>query len=199
MIDFEAIGLTKKEVQDRLIETLADRMLKAKGWDNDGYEISLPSTLRHQLDELITKRMDRAVQAAFDATVPSTIDEFVASYKIKQTNEYGEAKGRELSFVEFITERVQGYLLEPVDYQGVSEREAKAKGNSWYQRDKTNNRITHMLNSRLEAAINEGIEKAFKDTKSLLAGGIEAAVLTHLKQFGETLTGYVSHRPLKKA
>lgn len=72
MIDFEALGLTKEDLQERLIETLADRMLKSKGWDSDGDEISLPSSLRSQLEALITKRMDRAVQAAFDATVPST-------------------------------------------------------------------------------------------------------------------------------
>lgn len=198
MIDFEALGLTKDEVQERLIETLADRMLKAKGWDDDGDEISLPSSLKTQLEALITKRMDLAVQSAFDRVVPSTIDQFVAEYKIQQTNQYGEKQGPALSFVEFITQRVTGYLAEPIDHSGVSEREAKAKGNSWYgERNGKQNRVTYMINERLATAINQGIEAAFKDTKSLLAGGIEKAVLAHLQQFGETLKGYVSHVPLK--
>jgi hypothetical protein len=195
--DFEALGLSKEDVQERLIETLADRMLKAKGWDDDGDEISLPSSLKTQLESLITKRLDLAVQSAFDRVVPTSIDDYVANYKIQQTNPYGQPEGPQQTFVEFIAGRVNEYLLELVDGSGVSQREAKAKGNSWYGSGKSQNRINFMLDIRLAGAINEGIEKAFADTKGLLANGIQAAVLAHLKQFGETLKGYVSHVPVK--
>jgi hypothetical protein len=191
----ELLGLTQEQLQDRVIETVSDKMLTSIGWDHDGEDVSRKSNLRNRLDEMLKHRIDAALAAHFEKVIPPSFDKWIAEYKVQRTSQWGEKKSEPMTFLDYISSRVDGYLNEEVDSSGQSQEEAKAKGNSWYGGKQV--RIIRMIDGRLTAAITEGIEKAFASTKGILAGGIEKAVLLHLGQFGETLKAYVSHVPKK--
>ena len=60
-MQLEELGFTQEELQQKVIETICDRLLNTTTADEDGEPFIRPSTLQTKLDAVIKERIDVAV------------------------------------------------------------------------------------------------------------------------------------------
>lgn len=167
----EALGLTKDELADRIIDRAVTQLLQATAEDEDGYEYGVPSTFATKIDKVIREKIDAAVVKAGDEQIAPRITAIVNGAVLQKTNEWGERRGEPVTFTEYLVQRAEAYMTEPVSYDGTP----KSASDSYSWRA-SGTRVVHMIDQHLRHHIEQAMKKALEQANSTIATGLNDAV-----------------------
>lgn len=172
-IDLAIIGLSQEELQTRLIETLCERAMTNISFNEEGDPWKGDSRFSVKLRDAIQKRIDAAIDLVADKYITPLLAGKIETLTLQGTNHWGEAKGEPITFIEYLTQRAEKYMVEPVDSSGKSEAECRRSGNSFYGKGTT--RIAQAIDKHLEYSIKSAMEAALKDAQSKITASMAEA------------------------
>jgi hypothetical protein len=174
-IDLTALGFTQDELRERVIDRLCDRLLADGDFED--------SEFAGKLNQTIQKRIDHAINRLAEKHVLPNVTQYVESLTLQATNKWGEAKGKPVSFVEYLVERADAYLREEVDYEGQS----KAEKRDAYNWRKAQTRVMHLVHQHLHYAVESAMKQALEAANSSIVEGLHEAVKIKLSSFASDL------------
>ena len=182
-LDLAALGITPEELQDRVIQRIADGLLYTSSSDEDGHEFRRDAQFKRKLDEAIQERIDVAVTQLADTHVLPLVAGKIETLTLQKTNEWGEKRGQPISFIEYLTQRADAYMTEQVSYEG----KAKGDGDSYNWKGRTT-RIAFMIDKHLHYSIENAMKEALANANSAISKGLEGAVKLALEQVKTNLS-----------
>lgn len=181
--NLELLGFTKEELQERVIETMCDRLLAGTAIDEDGTPYTEDSEFKRKLDKAIHTHIDGAIAKLAETHVLPQIVNMVETITLQQTNRWGEKRGEALSFVEYLTKRADLYLREETDYEGYTKEERRDS----YGWKAAGTRVSCLINKHLQYAIQVAMAEALKNANHAIVGGLEQAVKIKLGEVAAAL------------
>ena len=173
------LGITKDELLGRLVAKITD------GIDDD-------TAFQSDLHRRIDKAIEAAVDAVADRTITPNIESYIKDHCLQRTNEWGEAKGEPLTFTEYLVERAEAYMLEPVDFDGQTKGERRRSGYGNF-RDATT-RLAYMIDKHLHYHIEKAMETVLGNANSTIAEGLKEAARTQIDKLRDKLSVEVKTR-----
>lgn len=178
-MNLEELGISKEKLQELVVERVSEEVLHGRSQEEDGGE-----TLSQRLRQLATDAADARVVALFAEYIEPRIAEFIDGLILQKTNEWGEAQGKSFTFIEYLIDRAEKHIAEPVDYRGRSESECKSQRDSFR---KAQGRLVYMVDDKLQYSIKIAMEKAMEDANSVLADGIATTVKAQMADIAKNL------------
>lgn len=174
-ISFEALGISKEELTEKLLDRLAEDFATEIVWDEDGDPVRQRSSMARKLRDQIATQIDASVKALGEQHVIPRVSEMIEGLVLQKTNEWGERAGNPVTFIEYLTQRAEAFLSEPVDFRG----EPKTSSNSYDWR-KATTRIAFMIDRHLHISIETAMKRALADANASIAAGLNEAVKVSL-------------------
>jgi hypothetical protein len=168
-LTIEALGITKKEAAERVIQKIADQVLYDEHYDEDGNPFRGESAFRLSVEKAIRSRIDEEVKRLGDSEIEPRIASLVDGVTLQQTNQWGEAKGTAVTFREYLVQRAEAYMTEQVDYEG------KPKGTSSFSWTGRSTRVAYMVDKHLHFEIERAMKEALGNLNSTVAKGLHEA------------------------
>ncbi len=188
-ISLETLGITKDEIEDRVVETVARALLSSVACDEDGDEVRIPSGLKRKLDAKIEDAVDKAIDTLAKARVEPMLAGHVEALVLQQTNQWGEKVGKPVTFVEYLVGRAEAWMTEKVDHNGKTK--AESGGYSW---SGNTTRVAFLIDSHLQFQISSAMKRALADANTTFAKGLNDAVKVALGQVVQSIKVEVKTR-----
>jgi hypothetical protein len=189
-IDLSSIGITPEELQSRVVDSIADSLLSGFGRDPETGEVFRQGNqFRQQLDKEIQSRLDQRVSEIGAGHIYPAIAAKIETLLLQKTNEWGEAQGEGVTFVQYLVNRAERYLSEEVDGDGRTAQECRTRGNTFYKKGP---RLVTMIDKHLQTSIESAMKTALKDANSVIVEGIAKAAKDSLKTLSEKLSVVVT-------
>lgn len=176
-LTLEALGLDQEKLAEKLVDRLAQNMLTSIGYDEDGSDWFGTSPFARKLNDMVKARLDQVVNDLADKHVLPRVEAMVEGLVLQQTNGWGEKVGTPVTFIEYLTQRAEAYMQEPVNFEGKSQKESGSYGWSKHQ-----TRITHLVEKHLHYSIDSAMKDALKVANSAIATGISETVKIKLAE-----------------
>jgi hypothetical protein len=174
-ITLESLGLSQEEIIDRVVGRIADSLLGA--WIGDGDDESIvQSKFAKILEKKVLERINLAVEEIAGRHVLPNVAAYVETLCLQETNKWGEKKGSQVTFVEYLVDRAEKWLREEVDYQG------KTKDSDSFSWKASGTRVAYMIHEHLQYSIKTAMEQALKEANASIASGITDAVKIKLAE-----------------
>jgi hypothetical protein len=180
-IDLKALGISKKEIEDRIVNAVSEAILSDVGYDGEGEETFGDSAFHKKTKELIQKRIDAAISALAAKHVLPNVSSHIENLVLQETTKWGEKVGKPVTFIEYLTQRADDYMREEVNFEG------KVKGQDSYQWRAAGTRIATMVDKHLQYSIESAMKKALENANSSIVGGIQGAVKIKLAEVAAQL------------
>lgn len=184
------LGMSEEKIIEKVVGQIADQMLYGKVGDLDYDEVECGGTtkFRDAVDTLIKKRIDDAVEAvAAKHTLPNLTD-YLESLCLQKTNQWGEKKGESITFIEYLAQRADAYMREPVSYDG------KTKGQDSFQWRQYGTRVEYMIDKHLQHSISTAMKTALENANKSIAEGLKEAVNAKINQIAVQLETKVTKK-----
>lgn len=175
------LGFTKEELQQRVIDQLCRQVMEGTFTDEDGEEYNSDSAFARTLHEHVRKQVDASISALAEKHVLPNVHAYIENLTLQTTNKWGEKQGRPVTFIEYLTQRAEAYMLEEVNYEG------KTKGQDSYSWKGTQTRISHLIERHLHYSIENAMKAALVNANSAIVGGIEKTVQIKLAEVAASL------------
>jgi hypothetical protein len=188
-ITLEALGFTKDDLQERVIERLCEQILAGKQYDEDGNEEYDDSQFKKKLEERLRSHITETVNAIAEKHVLPNVTSYIENLVLQTTNKWGEKQGTPVTFIEYLVQRAEAYIQEDVNHEG------KSKDQESYSWSKRSTRITYLINAHLQYSIQTAMQQALQTANSAIAGGIEKAVKIKLEEVVNSLKVGVQLKP----
>lgn len=185
-ITLESLGLTKKALEEKVIEIAVEKLLSGVTYDEDGNVDYIDSKLQEKMKKLIKERIDETVNIFAEKNVLPKVSEYIETINLQETNTWGEKKGEPLTFIEYLLKRAEAYMCEEVDTDGNSAKDCKRRGRSFYGSKHT--RLAYMVDKHLYISIETAMKQALKDVDSIIAEGLCETVKIKLKEIQEKIS-----------
>jgi hypothetical protein len=169
MAALAVLGLDPKEIKEKVIERIADRVLQGYGCDEDG-EYVCDSAFKRKLDARIAAQVDAAINAMAEAHVLPNVASYIENLTLQKTNSWGEKAGGSKTFIEYLVERCDFYMREEVNYEG------KPKGTDGFSWTGRTTRVAYMIDKHLHSSIEQAMKSALERANSSIAEGLKKAV-----------------------
>jgi hypothetical protein len=183
MLTIEELGLTHEKLQERVIEAMADRLLRGTlKCEDEGEEYYAPDAMQKQLRDLMQQRVRDAIERTAAEHVLPRVDEMLANICMQQTNEWGEKTGKAMTFTEFLVAKAEAYMQDKVDHSGKSKSEAG--GWSW---DGKQTRLTFAVHQHLQYAVERAMKQIIGDGNKQLTKALEETCRLQLNAISEKL------------
>lgn len=182
----ELLGITKEDLQSRVVTRICDRLLEQEWfYDEDGEPDHGrgPSQLMTQLKKKIQLAVDAKIEALAKEHVLGDVKGFIDNLTLQETTKWGEPKGGPVSFIEYLVSRANAYLEEQVDYQGKS----KAEDRDSYNWRGTQTRLTSIVHAHLHFSIEQAMKAAVGEANKQLAGLLAETAKRKLAEIAVTL------------
>lgn len=177
MFTLENIGLSKEELQERVVAHIADLILSSESYDEDGDPVKQASQFKRQIVDLVKKRANEKIEAIAAEHILPNVSQFVENLCLQETNKWGEKTGKQMTFIEYLVQRAEVYMSEQVDYQG----KAKGEGDS-YNWKGAKTRITFLIHDHLEYSIKTAMKDALQVAMGSFAKGIHETARIKLNE-----------------
>lgn len=181
-LSLEALGFTKEELQNRVIERLCSNVLHGKGYDEEGNEFDQESAFARKLEQKVKEQIDVTINTLAQKHVLPNVHAYLENLCLQKTNEWGEKAAKKVTFVEYLTQRAEAYMMEMVNYEG------KPKGTDSYSWTGTQTRITHLVHQHLHYSIEQAMKNALAVANSSISTGIQETVKKKLAEISVALT-----------
>jgi hypothetical protein len=176
-INLQELGITKEDLADRVVERVAQEFL---GDGDYSYE------LETRLNKMIVTKINEAVIDLGDREIGPRIEELIKSAVLQATNEWGEARSKPVTFKEYLVERAEKYMTEPVNYEGRARNE-----NRFGDWKATSTRVAYIMDKYLSYHIESAMKTALQDANSYIAKGITEAVRIRLDEIVKSIRATV--------
>jgi len=176
----EALGLSSADLEQKLLDRLVEAAMNGAIFDEEGEPIG---RLGRRLDEEIKKRLDEGIQAIGEKHVLPKVAEILEGVCLQATNEWGEAKGKPMTFIQYLVQRAERYMHEKVNFSG----ESKAECRDSYSWRGEQTRVTHLIHAHLKYSIETALKTALKDFDKHVAAGLAETVKAKLEETLSTL------------
>lgn len=158
----ESLGLNKEEIMNRIVNQAVTKLFQDveivfDHHDEEEYESSTPTKFKTDLAKRIRDRVDTVINAKIENVVIPRFTKLIDDMILTQTNAWGEQRGEQVTFTEYVTASADNYLQEPVDFKGIPKPDERSY--SW-KADQT--RLLHMVSSHLQSTIERGMKDAVK-------------------------------------
>lgn len=180
-VTLEQMGLDQDELQQRLVEAIVNSVMASTGYDEDGDPYPRASGFAKGLRDKLQEALDAQVQAIAEEHVIPRVGEMIENATLQRTNEWGEKAGEPKTFTQYLVQRAEDYLMEPVDYQGKSLERGS------YQSRKTQTRLAHLVDRHLHYGIESAMKQAVKDANDVLASALAETARLKLREIAEQL------------
>lgn len=180
-IDLESIGITREELQDRVVQRVATMLMTSVSSDDNDREYSRDSEFKRKLDAKIEESIAAAIDALAQRCVLPNIVQMVEELTLRPTNKWGEKNGEPLTFIEYLTQRADAYLREEVNYEG------KTKGQDSYSWRSYGTRISFIVDKHLQSAIQRAMDDAVKNANESIKDGLADAVKIALAKISTSM------------
>lgn len=166
-LDIEALGFTKEELQDRVVEKIVAGLMSQEGYDseNDHY-FEGKSDFAKEIKNRVVLAIDAKVDAFAKAIIVPLVHQQVDALVVSRTNTFGEKQGEPVTFTEYVVNAANGFLMEEVDYEGKP-----AKKDNWSNK-KGQTRVTYLLDSHIQYRITEAMTDAVKQVTAMMVEGL---------------------------
>lgn len=182
-LDIEALGFTKQELQDRVVEAVSRKVLESVGYDEDGDEVGTESKFAKTVEKRVRAHIDASINALAEKHILPNVATYIENLTLQETNQWGEKRGKQVTFIEYLTQRADAYMREEVNYEGKAKTEAN--GYSW---SKTGTRVAFMVDKHLHYSIESAMRDALAKANSSIVEGLKKAVEVGLDNVRAKLT-----------
>ena len=172
LLGIESTDELRKKVIDRLVHELVGHVT----YEDDG---ALFDEVSRKANELVRSAVNAKVQALGDEHVNPIIDRMIDGIVLQETNRWGEKVGESKTFVEYLVERADAYMTEPVNWSGQTKEEARKKGDRWTGEAP---RLTHAIDRMLANSIEKAMQTIIADANKVLEEGLRTAVEIKLRE-----------------
>lgn len=179
----ESIGLTKEELQERVVDGICKKLLIGYQYDSDeggAYPIDTPFT--KETKKLIAERITQTVSELAEKHVMPILSDKIENFCLQATNKWGEATSEKLTFTEYLVKRAEEYMLEKVNYDGKSKEESG--GYSW---SGTQTRLASLIHKHLHYSIETAMKNAMNTANSTLVKALQETAKQKLAEISEVL------------
>ena len=177
-LTIESLGLSKDDIADRVVDRVVDQLLhNLDDTDEDGNPTGARSQFQDQMRERIKAKIDASVDEVAAKHILPNITAYLETLVMQETNSWGEKKGAPVTFIEYLTQRAEVFMVEPVDHEGKSKRE-NSRG-SWTQKG---TRVAYMMDRHLQYSIEHAMKAALANANSQISGGIVEVVKLKLAE-----------------
>lgn len=180
MAALAVLGLDPKEIEGKVVERIADRVLQGWGTDEEG-EYVCDAQFKRKLENRIQEQIEATISLLADKYVLPNVNSYVENLTLQQTNKWGEATGKSMTFIEYLVERCDAYMREEVNYEG------KPRGNDSYSWTGRSTRIAFMVDKHLHWSIEQAMKKAFENGNAMIVGGLKKAMEMSLADITNSL------------
>lgn len=184
MFDLKTLGLSERELQDRVIAHIADLILSSKSYDEDGDPVENASKFKQQIVALVQKRINEKLADVAEKYVLPKVSEFIEDLKLTATNQWGEKTGKTKTFIEYLTERAEAYLREPVNRDGKTQEECRARCDTFTAEAP---RLTRLVNDHLAREIKISMDEAVKTAHGGLSKALAETAAIQLGKIAQSL------------
>lgn len=180
-ITLESLGLSKEEITQRVVDQIVKSALSAVDFDEDGDEVRIESRFSRTIEDACKARIDQKIEDLGAQHVLPNVDRYIEALTLQETNRWGEKKGGSKTFVEYMVERAEAYMTEPVNYEGKTQEQA---GYGW---SKSQSRISHLIHQHLHYSIEAAIKKMLQNANASIVGGLEVALKAKLEELQKAI------------
>jgi hypothetical protein len=181
-ITLESLGFTQEELQKRVIDQLCDQFTSGMDYNPDDGRYPVESDFAKQLEKLVQKRIDDTINAIAEKHVLPNVAQYVDNLTLQETNNWGEKKGTQLTFTEYLIKRAEVYVQEQVDSEGKGKQESSS---SYWSGKQT--RITYLVNKHLQYSIETAMKQAMQEATGQIARGIHETARLKLNEIAASL------------
>lgn len=165
--DIQALGFTKEELQDRVVQRISDELMESMGYDPECDETyQAESEFAKEAKERIIQAIDARLSHLAETVIVPVVNEQIDSLVIQRTNAFGEKQGQPVTFTEYLVDAGNAFLMEAVDYKGE-----RVNKNS-FDRDKGQARIAHLLDQHIHYKIKAAMTDAVQQVTKIMAEGL---------------------------
>lgn len=186
-MNLQDLGITPEELQERLVTKLAEDFLTTTYSDEYGDPVERPSSIKKQLDAQLKKTIDAKFEDLAQRLIAPNLEKLITELVIQRTNEFGQVKGEPQTFIEYLVDRANKYIEEPVDDKGRTQEEFKRDGNS-YGWKAAGSRLIVQIDKYLSNAIKEAVIKLVQTQGKSFAEGIRRETLAAINQVTAKMT-----------
>lgn len=169
----EAFGFTKEEVFQRVVDTIVRDLTQSRYEGEDGDHWFGESEFKRGIDKAVQARIDAKVNEVADKHVAPRINELIENCTLQQTNRWGEKVSASVTFTEYLVQRADAYMVEPLDFQGKTKEESGSYG--WSAKT---TRIAYAIDKHLHYSIHTAMKNVLAQANSTIAAGLNEAVKT---------------------
>lgn len=168
------LGITQEELLERVLERAAEQVVE---------HFVSEDTARRTMQDVVRTAIDDVAERMASEVAEPLVQGQIESVSLQRTNEWGEAKGEALTFIEYLVKRAEGYFIEPVDHHGKTKSESRSS----YDWRSAQTRIAHMIDKHLQYSIKIAMEKALETANSKIVEGIQKTVKMKLDEVTKSL------------
>lgn len=183
-IDLESLGINQQELQNRLIDRLAEIMVSRAPileYDDDMQASFVgESPFAKELERRVKSMVDERITALADERLRPRVGQYIEGIILQETTTWGEKRGKTFTFIEYLVNRAEAYMTAEVDADGRSAEECRYRGSQFY--GKGHQRLAWMIDKHLHLSIKSAIEKALADVNSNIAIGLLETVKAKLAE-----------------
>lgn len=167
----EALGFTKEEIFQRVVDTIVRDLTQSRHEDEDGESWFGESEFKRGIDKAVQARIDAEVSKTADLHIAPRIAELIDGVTFQQTNQWGEKRGESVTFIEYLVQRAEAYMTEKVNYEGKTQKEG-----SGYSFTAMGTRVSYMIDKHLNYSIETAMKSAVQEANNSIAKGLNEAV-----------------------
>lgn len=172
----EALGISKEELSERIIESAVDHLLSSTGFNPDTEEETrYESRFKREIEARVQKAVDQKISALAEVHVLPRVGELIEAADMRKTNRYGEPQSPSMTFKEYIAHRAEVYMTEDVDFHGMSKADLEAKNESTYNWRSCGPRLTVLMRNYIRDSLERQAKAAITDVNKVIAKNIEKA------------------------
>jgi len=180
--DLSALGITQEELQQRVVDRIAESVLRFETSNENGDPVWMESDMSRSMDKLVRERINAEVQRIADAHVLPKVTQMIENITLQQTNEWGEKRGAPVTFIEYLVQRADFYMNEKVSHDG------KAKGESGgYSWNGTQTRLTYLVHQHLQYSIETAMKGALSQVNAAIVPALAETAKTKLSEIAASL------------
>lgn len=168
-ITLESLGLTRDDICDRVVDRLCGELGSYEDFEG-------------QVQGKVREAVDAAVSKMADEHILPNVHQYLENLCLQETNRWGEAKGKPVTFIEYLVQRAEAWMTEKVDYQG----KAKTERDSYSWRE-NGTRVEFMIHEHLQYSISTAMKQALADANKTIVGGLQEAVKVKLNEIARKL------------
>ena len=183
----EQLGIDQQELIDRVVDRAAQKLLTETThvYESDTgaeYDDEVATPLGQALNERAQKLIDAKIDEIASAHVLPRVSEMVETLVLQETNQWGEKRGKSVTFIEYLVGRAENYLREEVDHHGKTK--AEDRGHYW---SKHGTRVSYMVHKHLQYHVETAMKQALENANKSIVGGLEKAVKIALDEVSKKL------------